>query len=276
MKYGVFLPNFGILGQARVLADLAADAERAGWDGFFIWDHIARKPEFGEVVDTWVALTAIAMRTTRIHIGALVTPLPRRRPWKVARETASIHQLSGGRLIFGAGIGSTGGSQLEWENFGEATDLKQRGAMLDEGLDILTGLWRSEPFSYEGQFYHVKDAQFLPAARIPVWIAGTWANKAPFRRAAKWDGVVPTFNGDNPVGQLKEMMAYLDEIRNDDRPFEIVVQGVTPDAAQAAEIIAPYREAGATWWLEDLRPSYFGDTWTIEAVRARVLRGIPF
>src|SRR5688500_5376212 len=118
MRYGIFVPNFGPLGTARALADLAADAEAAGWDGFFIWDHIARKPEFRDVADTWIALTAIAMRTNTVRLGALVTPIARRRPWKLARETASLDHLSGGRLIFGAGLGSAGGSQLEWEPFG--------------------------------------------------------------------------------------------------------------------------------------------------------------
>src|SRR5437899_12336972 len=118
IKCGVYLPNFGAFGSARTLAQLAADAEAAGWDGFFIWDHIAR-PFAIDMVDPSVALAAIAMSTTTIRIGALVTPLPRRRPWKVARETVSIDQLSGGRLIVGVGTGGVSGGAAEWESFGE-------------------------------------------------------------------------------------------------------------------------------------------------------------
>lgn len=118
LKCAVYLPNFGALGSARTLAQLAAEAEAAGWDGFFIWDHIAR-PIAIDMVDPWVALAAIAMRTTTIRIGALVTPLPRRRPWKLARETSSLDHLSGGRLVVGVGSGSSGGRAVEWRSFGE-------------------------------------------------------------------------------------------------------------------------------------------------------------
>jgi alkanesulfonate monooxygenase SsuD/methylene tetrahydromethanopterin reductase-like flavin-dependent oxidoreductase (luciferase family) len=146
MKFGIYLPNFGPFGDARVLADLAREAENAGWDGFFIWDHIAggNLP----IVDPWVALAAIAIATRKIRIGTTVTPLPRRRPWKVAREAVSIDHLSGGRLTLGVGIGL---GDAEWAHLGEETDLKKRGAMLDEGLSVLIGLWSGEPFSYAGQ-----------------------------------------------------------------------------------------------------------------------------
>jgi alkanesulfonate monooxygenase SsuD/methylene tetrahydromethanopterin reductase-like flavin-dependent oxidoreductase (luciferase family) len=139
VKYGLYLPNFGPFGDARVLAELARDAERAGWDGFFLWDHVAR-PGAPPVVDPWIALAAIAVATERVRIGALVTPLARRRPWKVARETVSLDRLSNGRLVFGAGLGSSGGAEVEWAGFGEETDLARRAGMLDEGLEILTGL----------------------------------------------------------------------------------------------------------------------------------------
>ena len=175
MKYGLYLPNFGAFGETRLLADLAHDAEQAGWDGFFIWDHIAR-PWTTQVVDTWVALTAIAQRTSRIRFGPLVTPLARRRPWKVARETVSLDRLSEGRLILGVGLGGSGGQSVEWANFAEELDLRTRAEMLDEGLDILTGLWSGKPFSYNGQHYQVNDSLFLPtpiqSPRIPIWVAG--------------------------------------------------------------------------------------------------------
>jgi len=285
MKYGIDVPNFGPLGKARILADLAADAESAGWDGFFIWDHIARKREFRDVADPWIALSAIAMRTTRVQIGALVTPLARRRPWKVARETATLDHLCNGRLVFGAGLGSVGGGQVEWDNLGEETDLKRRGQMLDEGLAVLTGLWSGQPFSFEGQHFRVRDTEFLPAPiqqpRIPVWIAGMWPNKVPFRRAARWDGAFPIFDGSDVLPQFQAFATFLNTIREDDRPFDVIATGKTPgsDPAHGAEIVSAYAASGATWWLEDLEPNYFGDdwqaAWTVGTIRERILQGPP-
>jgi len=199
MQCGVYVPNFGAFGSARTLADVAADAEAAGWDGVFIWDHIAR-PFSTDLVDPWVALAAIALRTTRVRIGALVTPLPRRRPWKVARETVSLDRLSTGRLVFGVGSGSPGGRDVEWASFGEALDGAARGAMLDEALAVLTRLWSGERVSFAGRHYHVRSAQFRPtplqSPRIPIWVAATWPHQPPLRRAARWDGVFPWFGRD--------------------------------------------------------------------------------
>ena len=132
MNYGIYLPPFGPYSDARVLADLARDAEQTGWDGFFLWDHIAPAPDWPKpMVDPWIALTAVALNTQTIQFGPMVTPLPRRRPWKYARETVSLDRLSGGRLIAGVGIGL--GDQ-EWDRLDEETDIKTRGAMLDEGI----------------------------------------------------------------------------------------------------------------------------------------------
>ena len=105
MRYGLYLPNFGAFGDVATLVDCAREAEAAGWDGFFIWDHINR-PWLTDLVDPWVALAGVACATERMRLGALVTPLPRRRPWKVAREATTLDRLSGGRLVFGAGLGS--------------------------------------------------------------------------------------------------------------------------------------------------------------------------
>jgi alkanesulfonate monooxygenase SsuD/methylene tetrahydromethanopterin reductase-like flavin-dependent oxidoreductase (luciferase family) len=287
MKFGLYLPNFGPLGNAHTLADLAADAEAAGWDGFFIWDHIARA-WVTEVVDPWVALSAVAMTTTRLRIGALITPLPRRRPWKVARETVSLDHLSGGRLVVGVGIGGSGGRQVEWQNFGEEMDLRVRGAMLDEALEILTGLWSGRPFTYAGRHYRVEESRFLPvplqSPRIPVWVAGQWPHRVPFRRAARWDGMFPEFpmaNGD-VLAQLSAAVAFVRARRANDAPFD-VVHAATPtpgdDPVRAAEIVRPYAEAGVTWWLERLDPPHFGEAWQAEwpldAMRRRIRQGPP-
>src|SRR5687768_12960225 len=151
MRFGVSVPNFGAYGDARVLAALARDAEAAGWDGFFIWDHLLFGPV--PVVDTWVALTAIALQTERIRIGPMVTPIPRRRLPKLARETVSIDHLSGGRLVLSVGLG---GGPWEWEYLGEPSDLRSRASMLDEGLVVLSHMWSGEPFHHEGEHYRVE------------------------------------------------------------------------------------------------------------------------
>ena len=232
MKYAINIINFGDCGDAATLAELARTAEDVGWDGFFVWDHIAWDGRIMPMVDPWVALTAIATSTNRIRIGAMVTPLPRRRPWKFARETVSLDYLSSGRMIVGVGIGD---ALAEFKNLGEEADLKTRGAMLDEGLQVVNGLWSGKPFSFVGEHYTVKDAQFLPATlqqpRIPIWVGGKWPNRAPFRRAAQWDGVFPIFSGTDPVSyptQIREMMRFLLDHRESDDSFDVTVQGSTP------------------------------------------------
>jgi len=289
MNYGVYLPNFGVFGQARVMAELAQLAESAGWDGFFIWDHIARD-WVTDVVDPWVALSACAMTTKTIKLGAMVTPMPRRRPWKLARETVSLDYLSDGRLIFGAGLGSGRGS--EWSNLGEETVPRVRGKMLDEGLAILNGLWTADSFTYEGVHYSVSESTFYPKPlqqpRIPVWIAGNTPNKIPMKRAAKWDGVFPILTGDPDdvdglVAQLQWVTERMEDYRDDKtHPFDIVHLGPpTPgdDKSRALEIVAPFRKTGMTWWLENIAPWRFGfdwmQAWDFAVMRERIAQGPP-
>jgi len=256
MKYAINIINFGDCGDAATLAELAQTAESVGWDGFFVWDHIAWDGRIMPMVDPWVALTAIATSTDRIRIGLMVTPLPRRRPWKFARETVSLDRLSSGRMIVGVGIGD---ALAEFNNLGEEADLKTRGTMLDEGLQVVNGLWSGKPFSFVGGHYSVKDAHFLPATlqqpRIPIWVGGKWPNRAPFRRAAQWDGVFPILSGTDPESyptQIREMMRFVLDHRESDDPFDVTVQGTTPgnDLIRAVEVAAEYAEAGVTWWQE--------------------------
>ena len=256
MHYGLNVQIFGDYSDPRLLADLAYEAEAASWEGFFIWDHIAW-PLQQSVADPWVALTAIALRTERIRLGPMVTPLSRRRPWKLARETVTLDRLSGGRLILGVGLGYW--QQAEFEAFGEAGDPKARAVKLDEGLEVLTGLWSGKPFSYEGTQYQVKDAHFSPPMqqpRIPVWVAGAWPSKPPFRRAARWDGGFPIsqdpFNKPLTPAEIREVVAYIKEYRTSGTPFEVVYGGQTSgsDATEDTATVAPYGEAGLTWWLE--------------------------
>lgn len=284
MRYGIYLPNFGPYGDARALAELARDAEQAGWDGFFIWDHIVGEASL-PTVDPWVGLAAAAMTTERIRLGATVTPLPRRRPWKLARETVSLDRLSGGRLIVGVGIGL---GTREWDDLGEESDPRVRGAMLDEGLDVLTGLWTGEPFSYDGAYYTVKEAHFQPTPiqqpRIPIWVGGWWPTKAPFKRGARWDGIFPLYSHwDNSPERLAEVVAYTRARRESDSPFDVIAMGVTPgeNPAEGQATAAAYAAAGATWWLEVIAPYRFGQEdlsqlpWPVEALRERVRQGPP-
>ena len=287
MKYAINIINFGDCGDAATLAELARTAEDVGWDGFFVWDHIAWDGRIMPMVDPWVALTAIATSTNRIRIGAMVTPLPRRRPWKFARETVSLDYLSSGRMIVGVGIGD---ALAEFKNLGEVADPKTRGTMLDEGLQVVNGLWSGKPFSFVGEHYTVKDAQFLPATlqqpRIPIWVGGKWPNRAPFRRAAQWDGVFPIFSGTDPESypaQIREMILFVLDHRESDDPFDVTVQGTTPgnDLMRAADVAAEYAEAGVTWWQEAInerRPDLIkraGRASWIDAVRWRIQQGPP-
>jgi alkanesulfonate monooxygenase SsuD/methylene tetrahydromethanopterin reductase-like flavin-dependent oxidoreductase (luciferase family) len=275
MRFALNLPAFNAFADARVLADLAREAEKVGWDGFFLWDHLQTEPGV-PVADPMVSLTAIAMNTTRIRIGALVTPLPRRRPWKFARETATLDRLSGGRLIVGVGIG--GDWWGEYSAFGEVSGNKEHGAMLDEGLDVVTGLWSGEPFRYAGQHYTVHDAQFLPppaqTPRIPIWVAGVWPNKAPLRRAAHWDGFCPIAESGSSIqpDDVREMSTTMHAHRMTSDSFDIALTGSVGDrsAHEATSLLKSYAEAGVTWWQESFLP-----TNTLEQVRQRIRQGPP-
>jgi len=193
MKFGIYAPNFGnTFGNPKLITKLAMEAEKSGWDGFFLWDHIVNTEEgFPDTVDPFIALTSIAENTEKIHIGTTVTPLPRRRPWKLARETVTLDLLSEGRLILGIGLG--GPSEFSLMN--EETDLRILAKMADEHLEILNGLWSGEEFSYTGKHYKIDKVKFLPRPvqkpRIKLWGAGTWPKKGPFKRAAKLDEVIP-------------------------------------------------------------------------------------
>lgn len=275
MKCGYAALNFGCCGDARVLAELAAESESAGWDGFFVADHL-QWPGFEPAVDPWVALTAIALSTKRIVIGTNVTPLPRRDVVKLARETISVDRLSGGRLILGAGLGY---DQLpEWSGFGHETNARTRGAMLDEGLDVLAALWSGLPVDHEGQYFKVQCDAFAPPIQrphIPVWLAGLWPGNKPFRRAARWDGVSAMSNGwtegrQLTAADLSDIKAFVAAAGNDRTDFDIVVTGTTTgpdDASRVEELTA----AGLTWWLE-MVPSF---DQTLDEIRSRIRRGPP-
>lgn len=257
MQYALYLPNFGAEHSARSLADLAYEAEQAGWDGIYLWDHIIAEAEGVPMVDVWVALAAMAMSTTRIRLGTTVTPLPRRHPWKLARETVTLDHLSNGRLTLGVGLGIA----EEYETFGQDSDKKVRAAKLDEGLEILAGLWSGKPFEHHGSAYQVDKVTFQPPClqqpRIPVWVGGWWPTRAPFHRAARWDGVIPLkLSGDNLLTpeDVVELRDFIRSQRTSNEPFDIAIINWTglADPEAAAAKVASYAEVGTTWWLESL------------------------
>jgi alkanesulfonate monooxygenase SsuD/methylene tetrahydromethanopterin reductase-like flavin-dependent oxidoreductase (luciferase family) len=286
VRCSINIPNFGDFADARNVASLASAAEQAGWDALLIWDHVVHDKRVRRGVpfgDPWMLLTAAALATSRLRIGTLVTPVARRRPEQLARQVATLDALSGGRVIFGAGLG--GPIDDEFASFGETTDPTVLAQRLDEGLELMCRYWSGETVNHEGRHYQVRDVQLLPAAtqqpHPPIWIGGFWPNRAPMRRAARFDGVAPLFatarHGEIPAAEdVGGLVAYIDEHRRDpSAPFEVVVGGVTPpDAEQARERIAPLVEAGATWWDERQLQSG-GDIDSLRAVLARVQAGPP-
>jgi alkanesulfonate monooxygenase SsuD/methylene tetrahydromethanopterin reductase-like flavin-dependent oxidoreductase (luciferase family) len=274
----VHVPNLRQYGDPAVLVGLAGDAEAAGWDGFFVWDHILhRRLEPEPVVDPWLVLAACAVRTQRIRLGTLITPVARRRPWKLAREVATLDQLSGGRAVIGAGLGSP--RHDEFEAFGEEGDDRLRAARLDEGLDVLAGLLSGDAFGHQGEFYALDEMRFLPAPPtgrgVPIWIGGNWPNPRPFRRAARWDGVVPEKVGGQLVSpdDLRDVVGFVGRERAEaarDGPFDVVAAGLTDGpGAEGGALTQSYAEAGATWWLERFHPS----RGSVEDARRRIVAG---
>lgn len=260
MRTGVFLPLFGELADPRTVADLAARAEATGWDGVFVWDHVLYRPPVSDVADPWITLAAIAAATERVRIGPIVTPLARRRPQIVARQCTSLDQLSGGRMVLGAGLGldSSGG---ELSRFGEELDDRRRAAMLDEALGLLEALWSGDEVHHAGEHYRADGVRFLPRSvqrpRIPMWLAGRYPNRAPMRRAALFEGAFPI--GLDSADQLAEMVEILRTERGAAglEGFDVVVEG--GDGSDPA----PFAAAGATWWLVAF------DAFTVDAATVR-------
>jgi alkanesulfonate monooxygenase SsuD/methylene tetrahydromethanopterin reductase-like flavin-dependent oxidoreductase (luciferase family) len=287
VRYGIYLPTTGDLSDVATLAEFARMAEQAGWDGCFIWDHLLawHQPDL-PVLDTTVALSAVVAVTDRIVIGPVITPLARRRPWKVAREMASLDRFSDGRMVLGVGLG---GGASEWDEFGEEPNPTTRSGMLDEALDVITGLWSGEPFSHRGTHYRVDGASFTPRPvqrpRIPVWVCGSWPTKAPFRRAARWDGVWPQLREPGPRDvspqQVADIVGFITAHRVSDTPFDVVQTNGNPtvDLEADAGRVEEYAAAGATWWVEEIYPWRFGlenrGPWPLEAMAERIAAGPP-
>jgi len=256
MKYGIALP----FTEARKVADAAKIAEEAGWDGLYLGDAIWCS-------DPMIALAAAAMTTQRIRLGTMITPMPLRIPWKLASESAALDNLSGGRMTLAL---ATGAVWMGWHAFpDEVTDTRARAEMLDEGIDILTLLFKGKQFDYDGKHYHLKLTQMeemhypqkpVQQPRIPLWVVGAWPRKKSMQRTLKCDGLLPAkmnsegkFEDVKPA-DLREMKAFIDANRTLTTPFDLVIEGKTGEMspAQQTDTLCEWEEAGATWWIEGL------------------------
>jgi alkanesulfonate monooxygenase SsuD/methylene tetrahydromethanopterin reductase-like flavin-dependent oxidoreductase (luciferase family) len=277
LKHGIAVPNFGT--DPADLIDLGVAAEQAGFDGYFLWDHIvfSDSGDGPPIVDPWLVLSVVAARTSRITMGTVVTPVPRRRPWQLARITTTLDRLSNGRVVLGVGIGSP--AYGDFGIFHEPTGDRERAELLDEGLDVLVGLWSGESFCYTGKHLTVDAVRFTPTPvqrpRIPVWVAGVLPAPRPLARAARWDGFVPIkFNSGGlarpSADEIADVMGQIAKVRGSGGRYDMVVWAeVAPAPGDLAKLARPYADAGATWWIETARPE---PGWW-EGVQARVAVG---
>ncbi|HEX6934322.1 MAG TPA: LLM class flavin-dependent oxidoreductase [Streptosporangiaceae bacterium] len=281
LRHGIAVPNFRA--EPEDLIELGVAVERAGFDGYFLWDHIvfSNRGDGPPVQDPWSVLAVVAARTNRITIGTVVTPVPRRRPWQLARQTTTLDRLSNGRVVLGVGIGSP--AYGDFGIFGEPSGDRERAELLDEGLDVLAGLWSGEPFSYAGKHLNVDTVRFTPAPvqrpRIPVWVAGVLPAPRPIARAARWDGFVPirwtdasglTRPSAADIAEVSDQIAAQRAGQGTGAGYDMVVWAeVAPEPAALPAMSRPYADAGATWWIETARPE---PGWW-EGVQARVKAG---
>lgn len=276
MKFGIV----GSFGSATQVVDMAVEAERYGWDGFFTWDGV--DIEGMDAWDPWAVLAAAAVRTERIRLGAMVFALPRRRPWVVARQALTVDHLSGGRLVIPAGLGVTEDRAVAGVQ-GEASGLRERADLLDDDLEILDRAFSGEMFSYAGHRHVVTDLRIHPRPvqrpRVPLWVVGVWPSDRSMGRAARWDGVVVQLRGDRAMdtpgpADVADLSAWVAQRRGSGAgPFDVVVQGILPEDAAAAEGQArALHDAGATWWVES---RWDPATVTPETLFDRIRQGPP-
>ena len=269
MRYGVALPTGGECGDPRFLISLAELAEGSGWDAVFLEDYVWYQGDPAmPTCDTWTALAAIAVRTSRVTVGVEVVALPRRRPWNVAREAAAVDQLSEGRLVVGFGVGDQG--DPAFTHVGEEIDARVRGERLDEGLDIIAGLWAGDPFSFRGKHYSLDEVTFAPRPvqqpRPPIWIGGGYPNPRAIERSLRWDG---TCMYQRDGGHLRPESVRDLRSRAGERRWTIAVGGQPrrENWDEEREAIRAVAEAGADWWVEWVPPA------DRQTMRASVERG---
>jgi alkanesulfonate monooxygenase SsuD/methylene tetrahydromethanopterin reductase-like flavin-dependent oxidoreductase (luciferase family) len=285
MRYSVNVPNFGEFAAPEVFAEVARRTEQTGWDALLVWDHVVEQKALRrEFADPWILLTAAALATHRIRLGTAITPIARRRPAKLAREVTTLDRLTGGRMILGAGLGAP--VHDEYGTFGDTTDTRVLAERLDEGLHALDLLWSGEPVTYRGKHVTIDDVVFLPTPvqrpRVPVWVGGAWPNKAPMRRAARWDGAIPAMPGwedgrlPDPA-DVRDLVGFLRGRRAEnglaDRPFDIVVGGASPVGPAGRDVVGPLADLGVTWW--DERMSWGDDLDRTDPILRRIDQGPP-
>jgi alkanesulfonate monooxygenase SsuD/methylene tetrahydromethanopterin reductase-like flavin-dependent oxidoreductase (luciferase family) len=275
VKFGFIITG----GEPRAQVELARAAEAAGWDGVFTWDGIHVGDEI-ETYDPWTLMGAMALATERVRLGAIISPLSRRRPWKVARETTTVDRLSDGRLVLPVGLGAVEDRGVT--GLGEAADRRIRAERLDEALEILVGLWSGEPFGYAGRHYRFEPMAFQPTPvqrpRIPIWVVGAWPSERSMSRVLRYDGLLPYWlpkttglaRPETPE-QLAQMRDWIAERRSLDG-FDIAMEGMTPadDPVAAADAVRRWGEAGATWWIESDWSNF-----ELEPMRRRIEAGPP-
>jgi alkanesulfonate monooxygenase SsuD/methylene tetrahydromethanopterin reductase-like flavin-dependent oxidoreductase (luciferase family) len=261
LEFGIFVPPFADFAEPERMVELGVAAEEAGWDGLFLWDHMLAVPGMA-VADSWVTAAAIAQATSRIRLGMMVTPLARRRPWVLARETATLDRLSKGRLVVGVGLGDDGWS--EFSSFsGEPVERAERARLLDETLEVLRAFWSGEPVEFEGERVSVHSGAFLPRPvqdPLPIWVAARAPHRRPLERAARHQGCFPLLEqGDPPLLPEPEDVARLKAdlvAHGAAADIDIVCRGATglvPDDTLAVGF-AELEAAGMTWWLDSYAP----------------------
>ncbi|KJE78029.1 LLM class flavin-dependent oxidoreductase [Ferrimicrobium acidiphilum] len=253
MRFGIFLPPFHDFADPRAVVELASSAESAGWDGIFLWDHMLSEPGFA-VADAWITMAAIASKTEVLRIGAMVTPLARRRPWVLARQIASLDHLSSGRLIVGVGLGDDG--WREFSSFGEKVNPKDRATQLDEALELLQLFATGEAVDFNGVEYQVHAPPFLPRPLqrpVPIWVAGRWPNRRPMERASRYQGFFPIFAAPEPLAmpELDDIEAITQHLPPTGPVYDLVVRYAMSSANEPIEEAARLAEAGVTWILEN-------------------------
>jgi hypothetical protein len=264
MQYGITISPVGPAGDPRSMMELAVLAEQAGWDAMFLEDYVVY-PDPLPTYDPWVVMAAMAVVTTRIKLGTLVTPITRRRPWKVAMEGTTLDHLSGGRAILGIGAGDA--AELSFAAAGEPSSQRELAGRLDEALELIARLWEGGPVTYQGSHYRTTDLQLAPRPlqrpRIPIWIGGDWLRPGVRRRLPRWDGScayhgTPGTPDSRPLDadEVSELLAWVRRVRGNADGFDVCVGGRErdPDAGREREYLTSLAAAGATWWQEWCRP----------------------
>ncbi|MFX0181737.1 MAG: LLM class flavin-dependent oxidoreductase [Candidatus Hodarchaeota archaeon] len=272
MKFGFVFPK----ADALKAIEFAQEAEKVGWDGFFVWE-----PIYG--ADAWITLTAIACKTKKIRIGTMITPVSRMRPWKLASELVTLDNISNGRVTLSVALGAI---DTGFAEFGEEIDRKVRAELLDEGLEIINMLWKRS-FHFTGKHYNIKESDFfkretppfpVQKPRIPIWVVAAWPRMKSMNRALKYDGIIPAiirkdgkFEEITPE-HIKQIKNFINEKNFVQKTFDIVVEGTTPgdDLIKAKKIVTPFEGSGVTWWIESM---WFQKS--LDSVLERIQKGPP-